>query len=169
MKRLAKIGCLIVAACISICALSACGGSSSGSGSSSSAASNSKLTLGSTFEFDKLEITFGDAIETDPLHNQFSEYDGETGIKIPVSITNKKDETHSLNMFYLKVFGSKGTELHDISSYFMEEDVRCMGELRTGATQNGYLTALYDGNGEYVFEFAKPASSKTEVFVPVAL
>ena len=43
-----------------------------------------------------------------------------------------KDETHSLNMFYYKGFGSNGTEL-DTLGYYFDNSVEEAGELRSGA------------------------------------
>ena len=79
---------------------------------------NTELTLGSTFEFDDLEITVGKEISFDTLKNQFSDKDGSTVVRIPLTIKNLKDEEHHLNMFFVKIFGSKGTETDKCDSYF---------------------------------------------------
>ena len=46
---------------------------------------NTELTLGSTFEFDGLEITVGKEISFDTLKNQFSDKNGSTVVRIPLT------------------------------------------------------------------------------------
>ena len=120
----------------------------------------SNLSLGSTFKFYDLEITIGSDYSFATLSNQFSDKDGYSVIKLPVSVKNLKSETHSLNMFYTKVFGSKGVELDDISAYFSDaDDINFAGELRSGASYSKFFYFLYDGNGNYVIQFAKLVDS----------
>jgi hypothetical protein len=125
------------------------------------------LTLGDTFVFDDLEITFGKNIKWVTLENQFSDLDGSTVIQIPMTVKNLKNETHGLNMFYYTLYGSKGTELDDVSSYF-DESVDFAGKLRTGASQNVYMFMLYDGNGDYYVSFETWGSDPIEVRIPIS-
>ena len=78
--------------------------------------------------------------------------DGSTVVKVPITVKNLSSETHSLNMFYYSIFGSKGRELDSVSSYF-DDSVDFAGELRNGASYTKYLYFLYDGNGTYAIEF----------------
>ena len=110
-------------------------------------------SLGETFTFDDLEITLGTDYSFVTLENQFSEHNGADVVKVPITVKNLKEETHSLNMFYISEFGSQGTELDDVSSYFSEDCVEFAGELRSGASYTKYLYFLYDGNGEYEVTF----------------
>lgn len=110
------------------------------------------LKIGQTFEFDDLEITIGSNISFDKINNQFSEYNKQDVIKIPVTVKNIKDESHSLNMFYYKGFGSTGTQAKDLSTYFDDSIFRA-GSLRTGASHTCYIYLLYDGDGQYALEF----------------
>ncbi len=125
-----------------------------------------KPTLGSTIEFDDLSITFGTELSTAVLENQFSDLNGSTVVSVPVSITNHKEETHSLNMFYVEEFGSQGTELDTCYTYF--DDIRMAGEMRPDATMEGALYFLYDGDGTYYISFDN-FKEKVEVEIPVAL
>jgi len=110
------------------------------------------LTLGSTFEFDDLEITIGTDIEWVTVENQFSDHDGADVIQLPITITNLSDDTHGLNMFFFTFFGSNGTRLDGVSSFF-DNSVDFAGDMRSGATQESYMYILFDGDGEYVIEF----------------
>lgn len=107
-----------------------------------------ELTLGSTFEFDDLEITVGKEISFDTLKNQFSDKDGSTVVRIPLTIKNLKDEEHHLNMFFVKIFGSKGTETEKCDSYF-DDGMSFAGDLRSGASYEIALYCIYDGDGTY--------------------
>lgn len=141
--------------------------SSQSSSEGSGEAQATDLTLDTPFEFDDLTITLGSGITEKVLENQFSDYDGSKVIGIPITVTNNASETHGLNMFYYKAYGPNGTELNDITTYFMDDDVAWAGEARSGATLESTLHVLYDGNGDYYLEFAKPFGETIEVRIPV--
>ena len=113
---------------------------------------NEGLSYGDTFVFDDLEITFFDAIEWDVLDNQFSDLNGAAVAKIPMTIKNISDKTHGLNMFYYKQYGPDGNSLHSVSAYF-DGEVGFAGDMRVGATQETFMTVLYQGDGDYFVEF----------------
>jgi len=165
---------LVAIAALMALTLTACSGSSksgatsTGAASASAAAQPEEFTLGSTIEFDNFSITFGSEYGTTELSNQFSEHDGATVITVPVSITNNDKESKSLNMYYVKEFGPKGTELDNITAYFMEDDARFAGQMRPGATLESTLYFLYDGDGDYYLTFNN-MRSKVEVKIPVTL
>lgn len=128
------------------------------------------VTYGSMFEFDDLEITVGakDKVSFVKVKNQFSEHNGKDVVKVPVTIKNKKSETHGLNMFYYKYFGSQGTELDSVSAYFSDKkEMGFAGDLRTDASQEAFMYFLYDGDGEYVVEFSDLFSDPVEVKLDV--
>jgi len=114
--------------------------------------------LGDTFQFDGssglIELTFGENITFTTVENQFSDLDGESVIIIPVTLTNIGDETGSLNMFDITVFGANGVSLDSVDAFFMDDDIRWGNDLRPGSSVESYLHILYDGDGEYVIEFA---------------
>ena len=104
---------------------------------------------GLTVTFDDLEITFGDSVNWVTLENQFSDHDGEEIIELPIHVKNIGDENNSLNVFYIKVFGSTGTEVEELGTYFDDSGVFYGGELRPDAEQDLALYFPYDGDGTY--------------------
>ena len=121
------------------------------------------LGLGDKFTFDELEITIGSKYEFSKVKNQFSEHNNKVVVKLPVTIKNLKNETHHLSFMYYKFFGSKGTELDGVESYF-DDSVDNAGDLRHGASYTKYFYFLYDGDGEYAIEFDDWSIKKTVVF-----
>ncbi len=114
--------------------------------------SKEKIELNKPFEFDDLEITISSKYSFDVVDNKFSDYHKQSVVKVPVTVKNLKDETHSLNMFNYSLFGSKGTELENVSSLF-DDGVDEAGDLKTGASYTKYFYLLYDGDGTYSIEF----------------
>lgn len=127
-----------------------------------------EITFDTPFEFDGFTITLGSGIQTATLENQFSDKDGATVIAIPISVTNNSDETKGLNMFYYKAFGPNGTQLDDVSSYFMETDIAFAGDARPGATIEAMLDIPYEDNGDYYISFDN-FKEKIEVKLPISL
>ncbi len=184
MKAKSKLIALCAAVCITALALAGC--SSSGdkepadgdANSSESSAPKSEpvaepeapaeITFDVPFEFDGLTITFGSDVQAATLENQFSDLDGTTVAAIPISVTNNSDETKGLNMFYYKAFGPSGTELDDVSSYFMEADIAFAGDARPGATIEATLDIPYEGSGDYYIAFDN-FKEKIEVKLPISL
>ena len=112
----------------------------------------SNPTLGDTIEFDDFEITFGTEITFVTVDNRYSDYNGQEVIKLPVTIKNIGEETNRLNMFYYDLFGSKGTQLSSVSSYF-DKAIDDMEKLRPQAVTDVNFYLLYDGNGTYGIDF----------------
>lgn len=139
---------------------------SSNSNSNSNTNSNSQKKsygLGETFNFDDLEITIGDSVSFTTVKNKYSDYNGKDIIKLPITVKNLKDETHGLNMFYYKVYGSQGTEVDTVSSYF-DDAIDYAGDLRSGASYTKNMYIVYDGNGQYAIEFDDWAKKITVEF-----
>ena len=124
---------------------------------------NKTVGLGETFNFDDLEITLGKNISFTKVENEFSEDNGKTVVKVPITIKNLKSETHSLNMFYYKAFGANGTELDDKAAYY-DDSIDFAGELRSGASYTKYLYYLYDADGKYAIEFDNWSTKVTVEF-----
>ena len=118
-----------------------------------SSSENKTYSLGDTFEFDDLKITVGTKLSYITMNNEYSDYYKKTVIKIPVTIENLHDETHSLNMFYYRFFGSQGTETNEISLYYDNDGISNAGDLRKGASYTKYFYVIYDGDGTYALEF----------------
>ena len=112
---------------------------------------NNKYALDKVFQFDDLEINISSSYEFTNIDNEYSEHNGATVVKVPITVKNLKDETHSLNTFYVNWFGSKGTEVETFEFYF-DDSVDLAGELRTGASYTKYFYFLYDGDGTYTIE-----------------
>ncbi|MCL2606841.1 MAG: hypothetical protein FWD93_06150 [Coriobacteriia bacterium] len=125
------------------------------------------ISFGDTFTFDDLEITFGDDITWETLENQFSDLDGDDVFLVPITITNTSDETHGLNMFFYTQFGPDGNNL-DTTSAFFDGDVAFAGDMRTGATQESFMSFHYVGDGDYVVEFNALFGDTTEVILPIS-
>lgn len=123
----------------------------------------SDLTLGDTFIFDDLEITLGTDITFTKVNNRFSDYNGKDVVKLPITVKNLTDETHGLNMFYYEFYGSQGTEVENVASYF-KESIDYAGDLRSGASYTKYMYFIYDGNGEYAIEFDNYSEKINVVF-----
>lgn len=113
-----------------------------------------------TFEFDNLEITIGSSYIITKVNNEYSDYHQKDVVKLPITIKNLKNETHSLNMFYYNIFGSTGTEVESTWIYF-DDSIENAGELRSGASYTKYLYFLYDGDGTYAIEFDDIWNKKT--------
>ena len=123
------------------------------------------LTYGDTFEFDGFEITFINELKWAVVSNRFSEHNESDVCGITVIIKNIGSETNSLSTFECTLFGSKGTQLDKVSSYF-NDDVFKIGDMRSGAEGSGYMHFLYDGDGDYYVEFGS-RNDKIEVKLPV--
>ena len=126
--------------------------SSNGSSNSSSTVKNNKYGLGETFIFDELELTFDTSYTFVTIENRYSEHNGKSVIKLGVNVKNVSSKKNSLNMFYYDLFGSQGTELDVISSYF-DNNVDHAGDLKPGASYKAYFYILYDGDGKYSIDF----------------
>ena len=124
--------------------------------------SDKTIGLGETFTFDDLEITLENNISFTKIDNEFSDYNGQDVVRLPITVKNIKDETHSLNMFYYSIYGSKGTQLSTVSSYF-DDSIDFAGDLRSGASYTKNLYFLYDGNGKYAIEFNEVWGPKTTI------
>jgi hypothetical protein len=127
---------------------------------------NNTLTFGDTFLFDNLEITFNSDISFVVLENMFSDLDGSNVIRIPITITNRAETSHGLNMFYVSYFGPDGLALGSAWAFFSEDDVRGVN-MRPNATLNSYLHVLYNGDGDYYLEFSMFFGGKIEVRLPI--
>ena len=113
---------------------------------------NNTYGFDETFVFDQLEITIGSTYSFDTVNNRYSDYNNQTVVRLPITIKNIANETHGLNMFSYNVYGSKGTEVATLNSYF-DDDIDYAGDLRSGASYTKYMYFLYDGNGTYAIEF----------------
>lgn len=98
------------------------------------------------------------------MDNEYSDHHNAEVVKVPITVTNTSDEVNGINMFYVKMYGSQGTQLDDISAYFDDDFTWSIGSdaLRSGATATAYCYFLYDGNGDYYISF-DDYSDKVEI------
>ena len=116
-----------------------------------------------TFVFDDLEITIGSGYSFVTIQNRYSEKNGATVVKLPVTVKNLSNDTHGLNMFYYDIYGSTGTEVASANAYF-DEALAYAGDLRSGASYTKYMYFIYDGNGKYAIEFDDWSTKVTAEF-----
>lgn len=110
--------------------------------------------------FDNLEISIDKSkVYSTMIDNQFSDLDGSNVVALPLNITNLSSETNSINMFYLKSFGSRGTELENVYYYF-DDGKDIFKDIRSGATLHATYYMLYDGDGTYYISFNSFSESK---------
>lgn len=137
----------------------------SGSDAQSGVASGD-LTFGSTFTHRDFEITIGseDDIIWRTVQSGWSDLYGEYVVGIPVHVTNLSGETGRVNTFSYSFFGSAGTRLDSVDTLFRDYDIWAQGDMRDGASQEGFFMILYDGDGDYFIEFSMP---DLEVVLPI--
>ena len=142
------------------------GNSSSESQGEDASSQETELTFNTPFIFDEIEISYGSELKWATVDNRYSDHDGKEVILIPTTITNKSDKTHGLNMFYYEIFGPQGLRLDSVSAYF-DDNIEDVGDMRPGATATGYLSILYDGDGDYYIAFDN-FDQQFEVKLPIS-
>ena len=108
---------------------------------------------------------FGDEVELLDFPNKYSDHADDQVVSVPVTVTNNNDESKGLNMFFITEYGSQGKKLDLVSTYY-DDDPRWGNDLRPGATMEGHLYFLYDGDGDYFLEFNN-YKQKGDVRIPV--
>lgn len=139
---------------------------SDSSNNSSDDNENDILTLGSTFEFDGLKITFGSEAGWGKITSEFSSNYGKDVIYVPITIENISEKAHGLNVFYYTCYSPAGIELDDLSMEF-KDDLFWLGDLRSGAIVDTKIYMLYEGDGDYYMEFSKGFGETIEVKIPI--
>lgn len=112
-----------------------------------------EFSLGESFVFDDLEITILDDISWGIIDSRWSNHDGEDYFYLPVTVTNIGSSSNSFP-WNVTFFGSRGLEIDGIARDVDADDITRSGDIRAGATLEGYIHILFDGNGEYVIEFS---------------
>ena len=105
-----------------------------------------------SFEFEGLKISISPEYTFTTIENKFSDYFENPVIAVPVTITNVSEETKYLYSGDVELFNPAGISLDSIH-YLMDDGDDLFKDLRSGATQESYLYVLYDGDGDYYFEF----------------
>lgn len=125
-----------------------------------------ELTYDDEFEFDGYTVVFSPNYSFDKVSNQYSDLNNSDVVVFTLTVTNNNTETGMINPFYISLFGTSGSELDDCSAYFDNDLLFGTGKIRSGATADATLHALYDGDGDYYVEFDN-FSEKVEVKLPV--
>ena len=115
---------------------------------------------GEAFMFDEFEITIGDGYEWRVVEMMSeSRLNGLDALRVPVTITNKSDETRGvwdLSFSYI-VYGPEGISVSfsTVASVFWDDDNIASAEnMRSGATvSDKYIHFMYDGDGYYYITF----------------
>lgn len=151
-----------VLCCMYLCGCEANNETSNTTNNNQNSGSNTETTISAgkidnyevdkMFVFDNLEITVGSNYSFSTIDNEFSEYNGQDVIKVPVTVKNLKDETHGLNMFFYNFYGSQGVQLSSVASYF-DDCIDYAGNIRPGSSYTKYFYLIYDGDGLYTIEF----------------
>lgn len=115
--------------------------------------------------FDNLQLDFGKYSLT-TVDNKYSDYYGQSVVRIPVTITNLSNSPHSLNYYYYTLFGTSGVESPDVRIYF-DDDVSRGGDLLPGKSYVVYFHIIYDGDGIYTIVFDDWLLSKKQVEINV--
>ena len=154
MNRLTKILSVMLVLVFAFCAIASGSKKEDKSGNNNTTAETTqKLSLGSKFTFDQLEVTVGTDLKKGTVDNSFSDKQGQDYIIVPLHITNLSNENHGLSYLYVKAFGSKGTKA-DIYYYYEDDaDISKAGELRSGASNDINVKIMYDGDGTYCLTF----------------
>jgi hypothetical protein len=118
----------------------------------------SEHRAGSKFIFNNWEIIIGDAV--DWLKGELSEENHPNSqtymVRVPVTITNKGDETRSFAAFAVNIYGASGLQLSRILNFQYDDSIANKGNnMPVGATESDiYIYFPYDGEGDYFISFS---------------
>lgn len=118
--------------------------------------------------YDNFRISFKDGRTYTTIDNKYSDYNGSIALRIPVAIKNIGNETDSLNMFAVTLYGTKGTELDSIQ-YLFDDGDDLYTKLRPDASIDACFYILYDGEGKYFISFGLFGKIETEVSLNIEL
>ena len=120
------------------------------------------FSLGETFVFDGMEITFDAAFAWGVVDSPFSSLRDHPMFAIAVTAVNVSDTAnHFPPAFYLTAFGPDGLELEDPR---ISEDITRAGSVLPGATLTGYFHVLFEGDGTYTILFSNRHDTITLTF-----
>jgi DNA-directed RNA polymerase subunit RPC12/RpoP len=110
------------------------------------------------FTFNDWELTIGDTVEW--LKGELSEDEHPNSqtymVKVPVTVTNKGDETRSFAAFTVNIYGATGLQLSRILNFNYDDSIANKGnDMPAGATEsNIFIYFPYDGEGDYFISFS---------------
>lgn len=148
MKKFKTITLLLASAF----ALTGCFGGGSDDGGKNNNTKKS-YTLGETFRFDDLDLTFGTDYECVVVKDRYSEHYGAKGIALPVTVKNQGQESNTLNPFFFSIYGTKGTTISSLWTVY-DDAIENASRLLPGYSYTKNLYFVYDGDGTYKIEFS---------------
>lgn len=101
-----------------------------------------------------------DSYEGDPLN-------GTQMIGIPVTITNNTGETTSPSSYLIDYYGPSGVEQDDMATYYFDDSVINVGNMRPGASVEAMLYFTFEGSGEYAAVFNNYSDPSQEIVFDV--
>lgn len=128
-------------------------------------------TFGDSFIYDsysaKMKVSIGNIYSFDTIRNQFSDNNGDTVVRIPVTVENIGDKTGYFYNGHIKAYNSLGNSTGlSIYSYF--DDGRDIYEnMRPGAKATGAIYILYSGDGDYYLDIKYVGSDSVELKLPI--
>jgi hypothetical protein len=119
---------------------------------------------GSKFSFDNFEISIGNNYSFVVVDNDYSQYNGQSVIKLPVTLKNTSSEKDHLNMFYHSYTGPTGKSLPKLGAFWSDDSLEYGDDLLPGESYTKYIYLLYDGDGKYKIDFNNYKEKKTVEF-----
>ena len=121
-----------------------------------------EFTLGESFVFEDMEITFEDDFIWGTVDSQFSDLHGHPLFAVAVTAVNVGSSANSFpSAWSITVFGPDGHELDDPR---ISDDITRAGNVLPGATLSGYFHILFEGDGTYTLQFSNWSDTITLVF-----
>lgn len=113
--------------------------------------SKTTFTLGETFTFDNLDLTFSPDIVYTRLNNYGDQYHKHEMFIMPVTITNKGSKPNMLSFLSYECYCPNGSEAKNLSAYYYDDptSVDWGGNIQSGVTATRNLYFLYGGDGSY--------------------
>ncbi len=111
-----------------------------------------KYTLGSTFVFNDLEITF---CKEDNVSWTTIDVNGNDVIMVPVTLKNLKERLHGLNRLDFAFYGPSENKLDSVHTSFLSDDIYYAGNIQAGESIDSLFHIPYDGDGDYSIVFKK--------------
>lgn len=111
------------------------------------------VSLNETFEYEDFEITIGNGITFPKNDNQYDKDYGKTLIRVPVTIKNIKNETNSTASLITEMIYPNGDVGYDGYSYYFDDSIVKLSDLKQRETKTVYLYYLYTGDGTYTIRF----------------
>jgi len=125
--------------------------------------------LGEPVVLDGLQFTFEDNITGGRIDNYWSLRDGQAYINVPVEVENVSDEVVDFFRFGIREYDPAGIELDRIVTTSVNS-IRLMGALRPGEIYTGYVSFIYDGDGDYtlvIYSWSIRVPYEIAVLVPI--